>query len=352
MTRASAGRPLLLGRRPAGRRLRFPGVLGLRLALMVSTAAVVLGSVLVLLGLSPGASSRELSLERPLYTAFFDPFVSSDPSRRVAFGRVKAAGASLVRLSLYWDRVAPGGDSKPPRFEPRDPGDPLYSWTAFDQQVRAVVAAGLSPMLFIDGAPGWAQDGRKQRTSDGPVRPSPAALADFATAAAKRYAGGFHGLPRVRYWQVWNEPNLSIEFMPQQKTASPCRRSAIGTWSTRWPRRPRVHRDNVVVAGGLAPFGGDINDPSGGRSGARYGSIRWTSCVASSACRPARSPTDLRRQGRVRCLGAPPVHVRRATHKAYDPDDVSLGDLRQMRSLLNAAERAGHVSRSQTSVSG
>ena len=26
-----------------------------------------------------------------------------------------------------------------------------------------------------------------------------------------------------------------------------------------------VHRDNVVIAGGLAPFGGDINDPSGGQ---------------------------------------------------------------------------------------
>ena len=38
------------------------------------------------------------------------------------------------------------------------------------------------------------------------------------------------------------------------------------------------------------------------------------------------------------------------THKAYDPDDVSLGDLGKMRSLLNAAERAGHIESTRPDV--
>ena len=53
---------------------------------------------------------------------------------------------------------------------------------------------------------------------------------------------------------------------------------------------------------------------------------------------------DVRGEGAVRHLVDAPVHVRRSTHHAYLHDDVSLGDLGKMRSVLDAAVRAGHIS--------
>ena len=100
---------------------------------------------------------------------------------------------------------------------------------------------------MIDGAPPWAQSGDKQRPSDGPARPDSAALGAFATAAAKRYGGDFSGLPRVRYWQVWNEPNLSIQLMPQHegdRVISPrVYRAMVNAMAQ---AVHSVHHDNVV----------------------------------------------------------------------------------------------------------
>ncbi len=186
-------------------------------------------------------------------------------SEKAAFVQTRAAGASFVRLVLWWPGVAPRGEP-PASFDPRSPSDPQYYWENFDKSLRSAVARGLQPIVDIIGAPPWAQDGMPRRPSDGPVRPSPAALGDFATALARRYGGGLRGLPRVRYWQVWNEPNLSIQLVPQSedgKAVSPDLYRAMVNAMAQAVHA--VHRDNIVIAGGLAPFGGDINDPSGGK---------------------------------------------------------------------------------------
>jgi hypothetical protein len=63
----------------------------------------------------------------------------------------------------------------------------------------------------IVDAPGWAEpSGVAHGTT-----PNPSAFGDFARAAASRYGGSFAGLPRVRYWQAWNEPNLNLYLKPQ-----------------------------------------------------------------------------------------------------------------------------------------
>ena len=72
-----------------------------------------------------------------------------------------------------------------------------------------------------------------------------------------------------------------------------------------------VHRDNVVIAGGLAPFGGDINDPSGGQVGDQerihpLEFMRKLLCMSDGR----EAGADVQRQDRVRRLGAPRVHVR------------------------------------------
>jgi hypothetical protein len=88
--------------------------------------------------------------------------------------------------------------------------------------------------------------------SHGFRRPDPVAFGRFVLAAAERYSGRFQGLPRVRFWQAWNEPN---------KVAGPALKASQPAWYRELVTRfaaavHHVHDDNAVVAGGLAPFGG------------------------------------------------------------------------------------------------
>jgi hypothetical protein len=241
--------------------------------------------------------------------------------------------------------VAPAGSSRPAKFDPRNPGDPSYDWRDLDRRMRVAASHGLKPIVFVYTAPDWAQGGNGQRSNDGPVKPSPAALADFASALAKRYSGSYRQLPRLRYFEVWNEPNLSIYLTPQiddGKAVSPTFYREMVNAMARAVHA--VHRDNIVIAGGLAPFGGDLNDPSGGQVPDQerihpLEFMRDVLCMSSGA-KPEPTCDDKTEfdvwAHHAYTYGGP-------THHAFDPEDVSIGDLPTMRRLLDAAAAAGHI---------
>ena len=322
-------------RTTAAATMRGVGRLPLTAAITVVIAAVVVS------GVTGGSSVPVASKGRPLATAVFDPGNFDRKSAR----DVRNAGGTFARVVLWWPSVVSGGTEKPPGFDARNPADSHYSWKPFDTAVRTVVAAGLQPLVDLHDAPAWARE--KTCVGDGAAkcRPSSAALADFATAAAKRYGGDFRGLPRVRYWQVWNEPNLSIELMPQVADGKPVSPEIYRDMVNAVAKSVHdVHRDNIVVAGGLAPFGGDINDPSGGPVGGQIrihpmDFMRRFLCM-SSGSKPETTCDD---KAEFDVWAHHPYTYGGPTHKAYDPDDVSLGDLGEMRSLLNAAKKAGHI---------
>lgn len=141
-----------------------------------------------------------------------------EPTTPIAFAHARAAGTTMVRIPIYWGGTAPR--EQPPSWNPANPNDSHYAWGASDDAVRAAIAQGLTPILQVDGAPQWAQ-----RCSTPPVvagavcDPNPAALGAFASAVAARYSGRTPGVPRVKYFQALNEPNLSTFFFPQFSTA-------------------------------------------------------------------------------------------------------------------------------------
>jgi hypothetical protein len=154
------------------------------------------------------------------------------------FARIKASGASAIRLDARWDEIAPA--ARPRRFQPTNPSDPAYQWRDLDGMVRLARRNGLSPILLVLGAPQWAQ-ARRPRSSgrsparsphtsppQGPYKPSPTAFGQFATAVARRYSGSFQGLPRVRDFIAWNEPNNYPYLTPQRVKGKP--------FSPRWYR--------------------------------------------------------------------------------------------------------------------
>lgn len=296
----------------------------------------------------PSARTSELALQAPAGHPLDTAFVGDEfrgPEKQVAFDHARAAGARFIRLAVWWSEIAPSGSVAPSGFNPRDPSDPLYRWDTPDDQVRKAAAAGLIPIVDVLDAPTWAQLGQKRDPSDGPVRPRPDAIGDFAAAIAERYGGDYSDLPRVTYWQLWNEPNLSIYLMPQsenERLFSPAWYRAMVNAMAREVHA--VHGDNVVIAGGLAPFGGKSNDPSGGfvPTPERTHPLEFMREMLCISKGPSPKPT-CREQSEFDVWSHHPYTYGGPTHHAFHPDDVSIGDLREMRKLLEAAEAAGNI---------
>jgi hypothetical protein len=162
------------------------------------------------------------------------------------------------------------------------------------------------------------------------------ALASFATAAARRYSGSFEGLPRVRYWQGLNEPNLSLFFNPQfengQAVSASLYRTLINAF---YSAIKSVSSSNLVLAAGLGP----IAVPHWTIGPMRF--ARELLCM-----RGRRHP----RPARGNCEGGVhfdifdihPYTTGGPSHKG-NADDVELGSLKRLRELVTAADRAGRI---------
>jgi hypothetical protein len=278
-----------------------------------------------------GASGAAAAQPRPLATAIVDDGVlgaGAGAEDDLYLGRIRAAGATFFRTMLVWHRVAPV--ERPPGFRAEDPGDPAYDWRDHDNKIRLLLRHGLQPIVQIMWPPEWA--------GGGPLpSPDPAELASFARAAAERYSGSYEGLPRVRYWMLLNEPNVAVYYYPQfvdDELVSPRTYRVVVNAAAR--EIHAVRRDNVVITGALSPF----EVPSGyTRTAAPMRFMRDFLCM--SAGRPPIPTCDERAEFDVWAHN--PYTMGGPSHRAEAPDDASLGDLAEMRELLTAAVRAGHV---------
>jgi hypothetical protein len=304
------------------------------------TALLALSSSLAVLFAAGATARSESATALPpssrLQTAIFDQVAFGGAAAARAFRRAHDTGATATRLVLLWNHVAPASPAAD--FDPADPADPGYNWTAFDQQVRLAVAQGLEPIVNIFGAPTWATE-REVRGGD--YKPDPDKLAAFATAAATRYAGSFQDLPRARYWQLWNEPNLALFLRPQ----------LIGktVYSADWYRRMLnafaaavhgVHADNSVIAGSTSPF----TSRAGKRTSWGPGPLlflREVLCL-SKELRPTCSE-----RAQFDIWAHHPYTSGGPRHRASAADDVSLGDLPRMRAALDAGARTGRIATTQ-----
>lgn len=271
----------------------------------------------------------------PFYTGFVGTSDFLGPEADLSLTRARDAGASLIRVQASWASVAPTR----PESDPRDPANPAYSWASLDATLKRIAAQRLTPIVDIVDAPKWAWT--KVTTvepGDGSVAPSVRALGDFAAAAAARYSGRTSGVQRAKYWQLWNEPNLTIYLKPQYKDgAKPFAPGWYRAMANAFYREIHAARpDNLVIAGGLAPFKVDSQYYVGM---APLSFMRTLLCM-SGGSRP--KPTCGYRTA-FDIWSTHPYTSGGPTHEALNPDDVSMGDLPEMRRLLDAAVKAGHV---------
>ena len=220
-----------------------------------------------------------------------------------AFATFKAIGVDRVRVSLFWDHVAPRrlAERRPefPSPGPSWPGAyPPGSWLLYDRIAIAAQRSGLGLLFTLTGpAPAWATPGRSRPV--GIRRPSPAEFRDFVKAAGIRYSGAYPmdrepqpparrapisiggidigegeqppppapgNLPRVDHWSIWNEPNYPTWLSPQwlknrPKTAAQMvaasphhyRRLVDAAWSG---LGESGHGGDTILIGETAPRGG------------------------------------------------------------------------------------------------
>jgi hypothetical protein len=266
-----------------------------------------------------------------LRTGFLDPSAAGAGSipgfpiqNDVTAQRVKGAGASIVRLYAFWRVLAP--------TPPANPND--YNWTALDNQVDAAVTKGLDVMLTLRSAPDWAQQHNcGVDDSRGACRPDAQEFHDFTLDIANHYSAPQFG-GHLKYWGIWNEPNLPSFLAPQyekkngRKTlVSPDRYRTLLNQGARAIHT--VDPSFVVVAGETAPFG-HPNSPS------PLLFLRKLLCVDNGGhktCGKSRVEADV--------WSTHPYTSGNPFHHAFGKDDVSFGDLGQWKKLVKGAARSG-----------
>lgn len=285
----------------------------------------------VCLLLALGSLAGRAEAAGPLQTAVaeHEEFEGSDGLVNLALRRIHDAGATAFRVNLKWYEEVP--DARPPGFRPDNPDDPAYDWTVFDRKIKLLVANGLQPIAIVEDPPDWA----KRDTTPADVRE----FGSFVHAAALRYSGRAPGLPRVRFWQIWIEPNVSKFFAPQfmsgHLVAPALYRRLVNAAAD---AVHSVRSDNAVIAGGFSPF---TNKAAGAVAPLRF--MRDLLCMSKG---PNPKPTCGERT-KLDIWSHHPYTSGGPTHSANLPDDVSLGDLPEMRQLLEAAIKAHHVVSSQ-----
>ncbi len=277
------------------------------------------------------AAPADAATSRPLETAFADHGELDGPDADLAIKRARAAGARVYRTVLRWYEVAPA--ERPEGFRPEDPADSAYHWAAFDLKIRRLVAQRIEPLVTVNFPPVWAGGGYAPT-------PNTDEFAKFMTAAARRYSGSFQGLPRIRLWQIWNEANVNLFLNAQLEGAQPLSPSTYRRLVNAGAGALKaVHRDNVVVAGGLSPFGTTVEQAGGRAAIAPLRFMREFLCLSDGA-----PPTPTCADRVTFDVWATHPYTRGGpTHHASAPDDVSIGDLPKMRALLAAAAKVGHL---------
>ena len=169
---------------------------------------------------------------------------------------LREAGFGWVRQRFDWREIEPA------------PGE--FDWAQTDRLVDAISQAGLAPVAVLDGAPDWALAPADRAAENGLAPPANFAdFARFAAAFAARYGD------RIRFYQVWDEPNVSphwgtrhinpVAYAHLLRAAAPAIRSsdadAVILTAALAPTIDRGHLaiDEVyffqrMIAAGAAPF--------------------------------------------------------------------------------------------------
>jgi hypothetical protein len=149
-------------------------------------------------------------------------------------GRVLDTAVSLgmryFRVDINWAHI--------------EPVKGVENWTNADRVIKAIVARGLQPLGLVLHTPPWA---RAAGTSEEGAPKDPNLFAAFAKAAATRY------FDQVKFWEVWNEQNIS--WAPEPSVTQ-----YAALLKATYTSLKQVSADLFVISGGLS--GADDDGPN------------------------------------------------------------------------------------------
>jgi hypothetical protein len=163
---------------------------------------------------------------------------------------IAEAGFHWLRQEFPWYdiEIHGQGDFEDRRFEPH-----RSAWEKYDNIVALSEQYGLEIIARLSAPPSWS---RAEGDARGPFAPPDDFddFADYAAAVAERYRG------RVRYFQIWNEPNIYPEWGEQNVDPE----AYADLLCRAYHRLKAVDPSIVVLSGALAPTsemtGRDLND--------------------------------------------------------------------------------------------
>jgi hypothetical protein len=133
--------------------------------------------------------------------------------------RIASLGVDRVKVSVVWWLIAPAADrTQRPNFDATDPN--AYTpaaWNRYDLIVSEAKSLGMKVYWQLTPpVPAWAIPAGEPTQSEARGKaPNAAEFEQFIEALGKRYSGTFvppgqtTAIPRVSYWGVWNEPNVT-----------------------------------------------------------------------------------------------------------------------------------------------
>ena len=301
-----------------------------RCVALLSACAAFVGVGATVATARPTILSATTPTTPPLRTAIFDDQVFQGPGQSAAFATASHVGATYVRLDTGWGSVAPpvlphawtlSGQS--------DPASPYYGWDALDATVAAAQANGIQPILDIVGTPSWAYHvAPGVRAGGRPTggQPDINELGAFATALARRY-------PTVHAFSVYNEPNLSKNFYPQDPTYYRSMVNAVAE------AVHGVNPANLVLAGELAPFKHPNTKAGPNNVIAPIAWMQQMLCISNTV--PAHRTCNT--QAKFDIWTHHPYSDTGPFGHAVTNGGVELGDLPKMTALLKTAWQLGAI---------
>lgn len=282
--------------------------------------AAALGLVVLSLALAPAAAygRLQLGLQDPGFDSRATPAEAN-----AAYNAVAAFHGSFVRVPVNWASIEPVAGT--------------YRWAGLDSTVDSASRHHLAVIIQFFNAPTWAQGPGPQRpyVSPGAWDPNPTAFADFVRGTALRYSGSSPDplnpgatLPRVRYWEIWNEPNIPGYFSAPDPVSA-YRALLDGAYGA----LKGVHPDNVVATGGLAP----ISPVPGSTPALDFAADLLCLHRAGGGFRanrqcPQRAEFDVFAIHPYSLAATP-------TKRAYKSGDVLVGDMPEVGALIGTADR-------------
>jgi len=243
--------------------VRSSGRVAIGLAAVVAAIVVVVGAVML--------SGSDAAPPIGAVAAVQDDHLSTEPIETIParLDLLGETGATTTRVDLFWNSIAP---SRPKN--PSDPSDPAYDFARADLIMRGLADRGITPIVSVYSTPAWSSGGAVDDIG-GPINrlaPDPADFGAFMAAVATRYSGTFAGpagetLPEVRYYEVWNEPNLSGFLIPPAEGAEARLDTYAALDRAAYPAVKGANARAVVIAG--------VGGPRSSTTPTGVGAVEW-----------------------------------------------------------------------------